>query len=255
MKKVADTKVPARILYLLTKSIGVIISIILLVVIMFLVINKNNYQRETIRFAVASKSIQAQQPITKDMIVFQEFEKGFTPINGITEEESTQLIGKKPFIPLQRGDIFNPGLFGATKGDLSGGIANMIPNGKKLVYIQADDVHVFPQDLQKDNRVDIIAVNQKEPSNNTEVIAENITIFDVVHTQDNGIDIISKTGLLLSDIEIITLSSKFTSDWKLSLSVHPQNEQQTNYPSLRTQNASNEAALNPTPSTNEKKER
>jgi Flp pilus assembly protein CpaB len=254
MKKVADTKVPARILYFLTKSLGVIISIILLVVIVFLVMNKNNNQHETLRYAVARKSISAQQPITKDMIVFQEFEKGFTPINGITEEEASQLIGKKVFIPLQRGDIFNPGLFGATKGDLSGGIANMIPNGKKLVYIQADDVHVFPQDLQKDNRVDIIAVNQKETSNNTEVVAENITIFDVVHTQDNGLDSITKAGLLMSDIEIIKVSSKFTSDWKLSLSVHPQHEQETNSSSLNTQNASNEAVLKPTPSTNEKKE-
>ena len=89
-------------------------------------------------------------------------------------------------------------------------------------------------------------------SNNTDIVAEKIKVFDVIHSHENGSDLISEVGLLLSDTEVLRLSSKFTPDWKLNLSVHPQHEGVSSDTSL-TETASSESKLKPTPTENEKK--
>lgn len=250
MKKVIDTSIRARFWIIFARSASVIISLVLLVLVIYLLLNRNS-DIETVRIAVANKDIYANEVVTKEMISFQSFIKNYHPVNGITEKDANSLIGKKIYLPVKKGDVMNASLFGDSKEGLPGGIANFIPLGKKLVYIKSDDVHTFPDDLQKENTIDIVAVNQKSDTSNTQIIAENIKIFDVIRSKESDTNEISKVGLILSDNEVLKLSTVFTQDWKLNIVVHPQNEIPVLVNTLQKV-ASNEATT-VTPTPNEKK--
>jgi Flp pilus assembly protein CpaB len=228
----------------------VIISLVLLVLVLYLLLNKNS-DIETVRVAVANKDIYSQEVITKEMISFQTFIKDYQPLNGISESEALSLIGNKIYLPAKKGDILNASFFGNSKDGLSGGIANFIPSGKKLVYIKSDDVHTFPDDLQKENSIDIIAVNQKDETGKVQIIAENVKIFDVIRNKESDTNEITKAGLILNDNEVLKLSSVFTQDWKLNIAIHPQNEKTILDNTL--QKVASDEASNVTPTPNEKK--
>lgn len=251
MKRISDNTIGARSIFFLTKSFGVLLSIVLFVAVIYLLATKNGQTEDTRLFAVASRDITGQSIIAKDMITFAPFPVNHTPVNGISADHASQLIGKKPLIPVQRGDIFTPSMFGTTNANLSGGLANTIPQGLKLTYIKGDDVHVFPPDIQKDNRIDLVAVNQKE-GNSIQLVASNVSVFDVTHTHENNEEIVNQVGILLTDQQALALAAKLTPDWKLNITVHPQVESKIADQSLERV-ASAESNLKPTPNEDEKK--
>lgn len=246
MKKIADTRVHARLFFIFTRSLSVIISLVLLVFVIYLLLNKNS-DIETVKIAVANKDIYSQEVITKDMIGFQMFVKDYQPENGISETEVTALIGKKTYFPVKKGDVLNASYFGNSKDGLSGGIANFIPANKKLVYVKIEDVHTFPDDLQKENRIDLIAVNQKIDTGNVQVIAENVLVFDVIRSKESDTNEINKVGLILADSEVLKLSSIFTPDWKINISIRPQNEKKEVLNTLQKVASDEGKVLTPTP--------
>jgi sialic acid synthase SpsE len=213
-------------------------------------LNRNS-EIETVRIVVANKDIYSQEIITKEMIGFQTFVKGYQPVNGIAEDHVSTLIGKKIYLPAKKGDVLNASFFGNSKDGLSGGIANFIPSGKKLVYIKKDDVHTFPDDLQNENIIDLISINQKNDTGTIQIIAENIKIFDVIRSTESDTNEISKLGLIMSDSEIIKLSSVLTQDWKLNIVIQPQNDKSDSEDTLLKVASDEGTLLTPTP--NEKK--
>lgn len=250
MKTISDNTVRAKILLILTKSAGIVISITLLCTVIYLVFTKNSSDIPVEKFAVATEDISAQEVITEKNISFQPFVEGFTPKNGIRETQVKELIGKKTYLQIKKGDVLSISYFGLNNGTISGGIASFIPKNKKLVYLKNEDVHTFPSEIQKNNRIDLIAVNQKQDNNNIKVLAENIDVFDIALSKDEEADGISKIGLLMSDKEVLDLSSVLTSDWKINIALHPQNE--TVKDSLINVASSEGTFVNPSP--NEKKD-
>lgn len=200
---------------------GIALSLVLCIIVIVLYMQRNATQEKTVQILVAKEDISAQTAVSTANLSAFTVPARAVPPNAITSEKAEQILGKKLVISVQKGDILSPSYFGASKDTLQAGIANLIPQERKILYITQNDVHIFPPQLQKDNYVQIIAVNtDTEGVSTPQTVLSRVQVVDIIRTEE-GIGMI---GLLLTDDEVTSISSRLNGNWKLQIVMRPQIE-------------------------------
>lgn len=222
MKRTTDHNPKRNALQVLLKLSGIVISCVLLAAIIYLSVKQNDRQVTTVKVLVAKQTLNAQQPITAENLGIMEFVTGYEPPTAYTEPDAKTIIGKKPVIAVQKGDVILPSFFGATDTKSAIGIANLIPQGYKVVYIPREHAFSFPPELQKQSIVDVLVLNQNTKQRNAaDVLLEGVTVFDVIRTGEDTVDNIAYIALLLKNEEVLPLSNTLTDSWKLQFVFRP----------------------------------
>lgn len=222
MKRTTDHNPRRNALQALLKLSALVISCGLLAATIYLYMRQNDRQVSTVKVLVAKQTLNAQQPVTAENLGVMEFVTGYEPPTAYTEADAKTIIGKKPVIAVQKGDVMLPSFFGATDTKSAIGIANLIPDGYKVLYIPRENAFSFPPELQKQSVVDVLVLNQNtEQRNAADVLLEGVTVFDVIRTGEDTIDAIAYIALLLKNEEVLPLSDALTDSWKLQFVFRP----------------------------------
>lgn len=225
------------------KLSGILLSSILLAATIYLYVKQNDRQVSTVKVLVAKQTLNAQQPVTAENLGIMEFVMGYEPPTAYTEADAKTIIGKKPVIAVQKGDVMLPSFFGAADTKSSIGIANLIPDGYKVVYIPRENAFSFPPELQKQSVVDVLVLNQKTDQRNAaDVLLERVTVFDVIRTGEDTVDSIAYIALLLKNEEVLPLSNALTDSWKLQFVFRPTIETASSSATLQDLDESSEAS-------------
>lgn len=234
MKRTSDHNPKRNALHTLLKLSGIVLSCTLLVATIYIYISQKDRQVTTVKVLVAKQTLNAQQPVTAETLGIMEFVKGYEPPTAYTEADAKTIIGKKPVIAVQKGDVIMPSFFGAADTKSSIGIANLIPEGYKVVYIPRENAFSFPPELQKQSVVDVLVLNQNtEQRNAADVLLEGVTVFDVIRTGEDTVDAIAYIALLLKNEEVLPLSNALTDAWKLQFVFRPTQESASSSASLQ----------------------
>jgi Flp pilus assembly protein CpaB len=243
MKRTTDHNSKRNAVIALMKLSGILLSSILLAATIYLYVKQNDRQVSTVKVLVAKQTLNAQQPVTAENLGIMEFVMGYEPPTAYTEADAKTIIGKKPVIAVQKGDVMLPSFFGAADTKSSIGIANLIPDGYKVVYIPRENAFSFPPELQKQSVVDVLVLNQKTDQRNAaDVLLERVTVFDVIRTGEDTVDSIAYIALLLKNEEVLPLSNALTDSWKLQFVFRPTIETASSSATLQDLDESSEAS-------------
>lgn len=224
MKRTAEYSRGTAFFRTLLRFAGFIFSAVLLIASVYLFIQQQNTTPQKVQIVVAKQDIPAQTVITQDMVVLQEYIIGYTPKNAYTPETVGNIFGQKPLITIRSGDVLLPSQFGSSQDGSSQGIASIIPEGQKLLYLKKSDIHATPPDLQTGHQIQIIAVNTESDRPTNEIIVSGIKVAEVLRSAENAIDAVEFIGIFVTSQQAEVLTSRLGSNWTLHITILPANE-------------------------------
>lgn len=217
MKRIRGRFHPQSLLKNLIQVSGIIVSVILLVICVFLYLAFQNNQPQTTEILIAGQTIPAQDPVTAEHLATYAIPNKQLPPNSITKADAEEIVGLEVIHPVHKGDIIQRSSFGIHDDGDHHGIAAIIPTDKQLVYLRFSEVYIFPPDIQKGNALRIRAVEQD--TNESVLIIPSVEIFDIYRTVVDEEEQIAMISFLLTEEETVQLSPFLNDKWQIYLTV------------------------------------